>query len=290
MRLVLLFCCLLPLFSNGQSGKNKPKVSSARGTLFGYWGYNRSWYTKSAINFVGPGYDFTLKGSHATDNPAPFSLKTYFNPKSITVPQFSTRIGYYIRNHYAISVGYDHLKYVFADRNEVLLSGTINPGIDTVTDWSGTYTNEPIVTDQNKFHYENSNGLNYLRVEFTRTDQIYKAGKNDLFAISTNVGVGLGGLLSFNDFLFAGKKDMETVSMSGFAFSAHAGLRLEFFRHFFFQSNFSGGYMHQAHVRTRLNEPNAYAKQKFGYTALDAGVGFFLYIRPTNDCNSCPNW
>lgn len=290
MRYFFILLIAFPLFLQAQSGKSKPKHSFARGTLFGYFGYNRSWYSKSKINFIGPGYDFTLEGSKASDNPSHLGIVGYFNPNKMTIQQYNTRIGYYFKNHYAISFGYDHLKYVFADQNHVLLSGTINPGVDTVTDWSGTYNNEAVITDRNTFHYENANGLNYLRLELTRTDQWFKAGKNDLFAFSTNLGVGLGALLSYNDFVFAGKREEATVSMSGLGISAHAGFRFEFFRHVFLQTNFSGGFMDQIHVKNSLMDQNSYTKQKFGYGEFDAALGVLLYIRPTNDCNSCPHW
>ena len=54
------------------------------------------------------------------------------------------------------------------------LSGTINPGVDLETNWSGTYINEPVITQEASFHYENSNGLNYIRAEVSRVDQWYR--------------------------------------------------------------------------------------------------------------------
>src|SRR5690606_12723006 len=120
------------------------------------------------------------------------------------------------------SFGYDHMKYIFSDRNHVLLDGTINPGISN--EWSGTYVNELVVTDRDKFHYENSNGLNYLRLEFMRSDMLFRA-KNKKFAVTWNNSIGAGTILSFNDFTFAQQKDMVTVSMSGYGFSAHTSLR-----------------------------------------------------------------
>jgi len=288
MRMFILLLLLIPIMANAQSHKRKPKNSVAKGTFYGYWGYNRSGYSKSNIRFVGPGYDFNLNGSRAHDNQSPFSFSTYFNPKKITVPQFNARVGYYFKNHWAIDFGYDHMKYVFDDGNNVLLSGTINPGIDTVNFWSGNYTNEPITTNRNTFHYENSNGLNYLRLGITRSDNWYKLG--NWLMISSSESIGLGGILSYNDFKFAGKEDLVTVSMSGYAISAHAGLRFEFFKHFFIQPSLSAGFMHQTKVRTRALDPNSYARQKYGYYMFDTSFGFFLYIRPTNDCNSCPNW
>lgn len=290
MKYFVFFIILLiatPGFS--QRKKSKPKNSYARGTLFGYWGYNRSFYSESNIRFVGNGYDFVMKDAKAYDNPSR-EASTYFNPKTITVPQFNGRIGYYFKDHWAVSFGYDHMKYIFADNNHVKISGNIGAGIDTVTNLSGNYDAYDFVTNRNTFHYENSNGLNYLRFEFTRTDQWYKTRKNGWFALSTNLGIGAGGLLSFNDFTFAGRKDMVTISLSGYAVSAHAGVRFEFFKHLFLQANLSGGMMHQLRVKTRPNDPSAYARQFYGYGEFDTVIGFLFYIRPTNDCNSCPHW
>lgn len=290
--LLILALVLTPLFSTAQSTwKNKKqKISHAQGTLFGYWGYNRSAYTKSNIRFAGPGYDFTLGGAVAHDNPSPLSSGYYWDLKNISVPQFNARVGYYFRHHWAISFGYDHMKYIFQDANEVTLSGEIDPGVDNVNNWSGVYNGVPIVTDRNNFHYENSDGLNYLRLELMRTDLLIALGSKSQFAVSSNIGVATGAILSFNDFDFAGTKSMRTISMSGYGLSAHASLRFEFFRHVFIQTQLSGGFNHQVKVRTRRNDPSSFAKHAYGYGMFDTSVGFLLYIRPTNGCDSCPVW
>ncbi len=282
--LLILLC--LSLGVQAQTKRAKKKVSYGKGTLFGYWGYNRSVYTKSNLHVVGQGYDFTLKNAKASDNPS-HKFKEYVDLTNITVPQFNARIGYYFKNHYALSFGYDHMKYIFNDRNQVLLDGTINPGVDTI--WSGTYNNVPVTTDRNHFHYENSNGLNYLHFELTRSDMLYRT-KNSKFAITTNLGVGAGGILSFNDFAFAQKKDMVTISLSGYALSAHASVRFEFFNHVFLQAEGTGGFMHQTRVRVRPNDLNAYVSQKFGYAMGHITAGFFVYLKPTNNCDDCPKW
>lgn len=289
--ILLLALIFTPLFSSAQSSwKNKKqKVSHAQGTLFGYWGYNRSVYTKSNMRFVGPGYDFTLSGAKAHDNPSS-EPATYFSLNTLTVPQFSARVGYYIKNHWAISFGYDHMKYIFQDKNEVTLSGEIDPGVDNTTNWSGIYNGVPIVTDRNTFHYENSDGLNYLRFELMRTDLLLAFGSKDQFAVSSNFSVGAGTLLSFNDFDFAGQKNLRTISMSGYGISGHASLRFEFFRHVFVQTKFGGGFNHQLKVRNRPNDASAYTRHAYGYGSFDTSVGFLLYIRPTNGCDSCPVW
>ena len=161
--------------------------------FFAYWGYNRTAYSKSNITFVGPGYSFKMKGARAHDNQSPFSFENYFSPANLSVPQFNARIGYNFKNHWAVSLSYDHLKYIFADKNNVLLSGNITPGIDNVTGFSGVYNQAPIITNRNTFHYENSNGLNYIRLEFSRIDQLFSLGVNKWFALSTSAGAGTGG-------------------------------------------------------------------------------------------------
>ena len=191
--------------------KSKTKRSWSAGTLFFYWGYNRSFYTKSNINFIGTGYDFTLNGAKAVDRPSK-KIGTYFSPNELTVPQFNLRIGYNIKNNWAISIGYDHMKYVLVENQPYSLSGYIKPGIDNVTNWSGNLNNEPVITEQETFHYENTNGMNYIRLEVSRIDQWFRSQGGE-FAISSSFGLSSGGILSFNDFTFAGKKDAQTVSM-----------------------------------------------------------------------------
>lgn len=288
-KLIILLIVFIPLVSNAQS-HGKKKISYAKGTLFGYWGYNRSFYTKSNLNFRGPGYNYTLGGAVAHDNPETFDPAVYFNLNKLTIPQFNLRVGYYFKDHWAISFGYDHMKYILADNNEVLLSGTIAPGVDTVTFGAGVYNSVPVTTDRNTLHYENSDGLNYLRFELTRTDTWFKGGKNDWFAFSTNEGVAAGGILSFNDYKFAGQENIRTISLSGYGISGHLGLRFEFFKHFFIQPNLGGGLNHQLKVRTRPNDPSSYAKQAYGYFEYDVVIGFLLYLRQKNACNSCPDW
>lgn len=286
---LLTFIFIITSFvANAQYKKAKPKKSWASGTMFVYWGYNRSVYTKSNINFVGTGYDFTLNGAKAVDRPST-DIKTYFNVKEITVPQFNLRIGYNYKNNWAISIGYDHMKYVLVDNKPYTLSGHINYGIDNVTHWSGDYTNQPVITHQETFHYENTNGLNYIRAEISRIDQWFRT-EGGIFAISSSFGISAGGILSFNDFTFAGRKDTQTISMSGLGISAHAGARFEFYKNFFLQFNTAGGFINQIQVDTRPNDYNSHAKQKFGYAATELVAGALFYFRPKNGCDSCPQW
>ena len=278
------FLIFLPFL--GASQKTS-KDSQAKRAMFVYWGYNRSFYTDSKISFFGPGYDFSLAGVQATDRPSPEFI-TYVDPSTLTVPQFNARIGFNFKKKWALSFGYDHMKYVIVHGPTYLLSGKINPLIDPISNWSGDYNAEPVTTDESTLHYENTNGMNYIRAEISHIDKLVRA--SNAFAIYSVSGLGAGLVLNYNDFTFAGEKSMTTLSMSGVGASAHLGLRLEFFRHFFLQANNSVGFLYQHRVKTRGNDPYAYARQSLGYFQSDIVLGGIFYLRPKDNCNTCPNW
>ena len=287
---VALVASSLPVLAVNGPKPSKNKVSTKAGTLFFHWGYNRSWYTQSALTFQGQGYDFTMSEAKAHDHPAKFG-KTYFNPKTITVPQFNVRVGYNISDNWAISIGYDHMKYIFADNNAVVLNGFIEPGLDDVSNLSGNYTDFEMATEREKFHYENSDGLNFIRAEVTRMQDIYFT-KDRNFGIAGLASVSAGGVLSFNDFRFAGVNTMRTISLSGYGIAAHVGLRFEFFKHVYLQANYGGGFIHQVNVKNRPTNIDATARtsQKFGYMDVSGVLGAMFYIRGKNGCNTCPSW
>jgi hypothetical protein len=289
---IFLFFSLTILFSaNAQRYLNskKPTRSTAKGNIFFYWGYNRSVYTKSDLRLIGTGYDITMRNAEAHDNPYPFSAENYFNIERITIPQFNIRAGYFFKDHWSISLGYDHMKYIFKGGNRVQLHGFVKPGIDTVTNLSGDYHGEEMVTDRNTFHYENSDGLNFIRLEATRHYELLSQGKKNQFVALASTGVSAGAVVSVNDLNFMGTFDRTTRSLSGYGISSHLGLRLEFFRHLFIQTTLSGGMIHQLRVLNRPNDRNAYSKQVFGYSELSAVVGANFRIKGKKDCD-CPKW
>lgn len=257
--------------------------------MFLSWGYNRAAYTRSDIQFAGPRYDFTLEKASASDRPDKFGL-VYFKPNTLTIPQYNLRLGYYIANHWSLSFGTDHYKYVLDDKNEVLVNGYIEPGLDPTGEWSGTYDNTLVVTDRNTFHYENTDGCNYLRTEFARTDQWFYLGQKQQFIFSTMFGLGVGPIVSVNDLTFAGTKTMRTYSFSGFGTSGSAAMRFEFFKRIFLQTRVGGGYINQTRVKTRPGSNVNYAKQQFGFITYDISFGVLFYLPVKNGCNTCPHW
>ncbi len=242
-----------------------------KGGFYAYWGYNRSAYTKSDLNLIGRGYDFTMKDLTASDNYEKLSMN-YLDIKKITIPQFNVRVGYFFKDNWALTVGYDHMKYLMDHPQDVVIDGYVTPGISDL--WSGQYNNELSPTNYDDIHYENSDGLNYIRFELARHFNLLALGKNDWFRVRAQAAVATGIILSFNDLNFANQFDRKTISVSGYGISVHPGLRLEFFNHIFLQTNLSAGFMHQVKVRTRPEDKGSYAKQRFGYLASELVLGY----------------
>jgi len=109
------------------SQENTTKKISDKGKLFIYWGWNRANYSNSDIHLTGNNYDFTLKNVVAYDRPTAFTF-AYFNPVKITIPQTNFRIGYFLNDHYTVSIGVDHMKYVVKSYQTVKINGEINAG------------------------------------------------------------------------------------------------------------------------------------------------------------------
>lgn len=285
---VLLLLAIIAVPANAQVRKHQRKRSTNAGTLFFYWGYNRTAYTKSNIHFIGSDYDFEMKGVKATDRQPKFGANLYLNPMNMTIPQYNFRIGYYFTEKWAISLGVDHFNYVMARNNEVVLDGHFGMGVDSV--WQGNYQQESTVIDPNHFHYEHSGGLNYMRIELVRSYDIWEAGDRRQFAITGNVGLNLGPMLTTTNFRFANEQFNRSTALSGYGIGANASVRLEFFKHLFIQGEGGLAFAHLPGVRTRANDRNQRAKQAFGLATYNVSLGLLFYIKTKNGCDSCPHW
>ncbi len=293
MRYILVvFLVLVASVSFSQSRKAKRKISNARGVIYGSLGYNRSAYTKTNAHFEGTGYNFNLKHAAAQDNQSKLGSGDYLTFSS----QFNLKLGYHYKNVWSISVGLDHMKYVFANYNHVTLNGSVTMDANNVTFGdsqsfaTGFYTNVPVSTYNGDFSYATTKGINFIHADLNRTIKLIGIGKKNNFVLCYNAAVGAGGLFTSIDYNFAGRLTTNTTSFSGYAISVSNGLRAEFFRHAYFYTNFSLGALHQLKVKTRPDDFAAYSSQFFGYCQLEAGVGFLLYKRGKNACDDCPVW
>jgi hypothetical protein len=285
--LLLLAVILLSFSASAQKWASKKKYSTAQNTAYFYWGYNRDIYSKSDITFNGPGYNFVVHDVHAHDRPARF-LKTYLNPTTVSVPQFNIRFGYYYADHWDLSIGYDHMKYVMAEGQTLYMNGEITS--TTNSELYGVYDQSTgkIPIRQQDLHYENTNGLNYISLQLNNTTPRYWTNSKN-FAIHQRLGVGAGPVVTQTDFFWDGEEHHSEFAITGYGISLHTGVRFDFFNRFFFQSNWSGGFIHLPHNRT-IEGATDFARQKFVYGQWELLGGIFFYLPAVNGCDTCPDW
>jgi hypothetical protein len=249
-------------------------TANNKGKIFIYWGGNRALYSNSDIRFSGADYDFTLYDVPAHDKPKGYHID-YINPSRITIPQTNFRMGYFINNHYTISIGWDHMKYVMYQ--------------DKVVSFSGNYPNEgsfdesvsgnQVLLTEKFLTFEHTDGLNYIHPEISRVDDISKwfnLPNTDKFQINLSEGFGAGILLpKTNTKLFA-KERYDEFHLSGFGISAKAGLTFTFYKHFFLQTELKTGYIEMNDIRTTFDVADK-AQQSFWFLqSMIAFGGIFI--------------
>ncbi|MFD2891341.1 hypothetical protein ACFS5J_04860 [Flavobacterium chuncheonense] len=248
--MVVLTFCVFSQYTFSQETVENPEKYTAhnKGKFYIYWGGNRGTYSKSDIHFKGNDYDFTLHNVEAHDKPKGWHVD-YINPARMTIPQTNFRVGYFISDHYNISIGFDHMKYVMYNERTVNYSGYYpNPGI-----YSENPTEDELTLDKNFLLFEHTDGLNYINTEFSRVDDIsnwFGLPNTDKFQINITEGLGAGFLYPRTNTTLLGKDRYDEFHISGYGLSAKAGLNFTFFKHFFIQTELKGGYINMNDIRT----------------------------------------
>lgn len=264
---LLLFFVGWHLFVFSQVTKNpKHFVKEQKGNFYFYWGWNRDAYSKSNINFSGTDYNFTLNQVSATDRQSPFDPKVYFGLSKFTIPQYNFRMGYYLTNHYQLSVGADHMKYVMKTNQVSTIDGYIT---NSGTSFDGNYNQETFVVSPSFLLFEHTDGLNYLNVEMRRSDILLDKKH---FQISMNEGIGVGVLVPRTNTTLLNNPRYDEFHLSGYGFGGVAAINLTFFSYFFIQSELKGGFFTMPDIRTTMN-PSDRAAQNFWWTQYNVVFG-----------------
>jgi hypothetical protein len=253
--------------------KSIEKIRTNKGRIYGYWGWNRSWYTNSDIYFNGENYAFELKNVKATDKQTAFDLGTYFGLSTITIPQTNLRIGYFISHNWDISFGVDHMKYVMVSEQESEISGRINNG----SDFDGVYGNNTFNINKPFLEFEHTDGLNYLNLELTYNKNILHLlnvkNNPDKMEINGIVGAGIGAMMPKSNVTLMGGARNDDFHLAGYGFGAKFGLNVTFYNYFFVRTEYKAGFTHLPDVRTTPNLIDK-ASQHFWYTQLNINFGF----------------
>ncbi|RDI07011.1 hypothetical protein [Flavobacterium sp. AG291] len=275
--MVVLSFCIFSQYTFAQEVATEPEKYTAhnKGKFFFYWGGNRETYTKSDLHFKGDGYNFTVQDAVADDKPKGWHID-YINPGKMTIPQTNLKVGYFISDHYNISIGVDHMKYVMRTGQTANINGTINlPESHPGHVYNGTYNNNPTELAEDFLDFEHTDGLNYINAEFARVDDIsklFRIGNTDKFQVNITEGVGGGILYPRTNAKVLGMPRNDEFHVAGYGFSAKAGLNLTFFKHFFVTGELKGGYIDMYDVRTTHDGPDR-AHHHFGFLQRIIAVG-----------------
>jgi len=272
MRLTLTIVLALFIFSSVYSQDHSgPQKTNQKGRLYFYWGWNWSWYSLSNIHFSGEDYDFTLYKVSAKDRQSPFSAN-YLNPLQITIPQYNFRVGYFITDHYSISFGVDHMKYVVQPDQIVKISGAIN---DPTTPYYGEYSDDDIAIAEDFLQFEHTDGLNYINFDFRRFDQIFTL-KSIKFNLTEGVGAGI--VYPKTNSTLLNKERHDDFHLSGYGINVLAGLNIALHKSFFIQTEFKVGYINMPKIRT-TNYTEDNANQDFFFYQLNVTLGASIDLK-----------
>ncbi len=194
----------------------------------------------------------------------------------MTIPQTNIRIGYFISDHYNISIGLDHMKYVMYNDKRVNYSGYY-PN-------AGTYGENPIGDEltltEDFLLFEHTDGLNYINTEISRVDDIsiiFKITNTDKFQINLTEGIGGGFLYPKTNATLLGKERHDDFNVAGFGLGAKVGLNFTFFKYFFIQTELKGGYIEMNNIKT-TNDSADSAQQNFWFLQRILTIGGIFRI------------
>lgn len=268
MKFTLILFFVLNSFSFwGQSESNKQKFSF-------YWGYNWSAYTPSTLTLTGDDYNFTLHDITAKDRPSSFSTDTYFNLGKFSIPQFNARFGYQWKEKWALSFGYDHMKYVMNPYQRVEITGSIKS--ENAGSYKGYYTKGDSISLATQFlQFEHTDGLNYFSFEIDNTNTLFNL-KNGLFILELRTGLGFGVIIPRTDIKIFNEKGPNIFNFAGYGTSLKTEFRLQFKKHIFLQATGKAGYMNLPHISTTRNGDKA--SQQFGFIEGFWALGTNFYL------------
>ena len=280
--IVLSLTLLLPgrAFSQNPDGRSlawfaKAEAGSPYQRFYFYWGYNRASFARSDIHLAGREYDFTLYDVAARDRPTKFNFKTYFNPTSISIPQYNYRLGFFLTRRIAVSVGVDHLKYVVVHDQTVFMSGVIDEQVSRR--YAGSYLRRPIRLSADFVRFEHTDGLNLVNLDLEYHLPVLQLAHPHL---ALHLLVGLGGVwvVPRTDARIFGYGLNNNFHLAGYSLAGKTGLRLYVLKRLFLMVETKAGYISLPNILLRNEQPeradqNIFFWEKMGAVGLDFNLG-----------------
>jgi hypothetical protein len=214
-------------------------------------GHNWSVPSRSTVELDGAGYDLTLSDVRGHDQP-------YFD-LPLDAVQFSLRFDVALSEHYALTIGLEHMKYVVAPQ-EVRVSGSVDTGA-----YVGDYEDDVVHIGRSGElvgWFEHSDGVNYVPIGLRRL-----APLGDWWLAM--VGIEGGPLVLNTDTQILGRENDKKYHLGGFALSAVAAVQLDI-GIFFLEADVKGG---RAVILDALSLPAERAEHAYWFVQGALGVG-----------------
>jgi len=272
-------CFAVNMFAQEEIAIQNKYTADNKGKFFVSWGGNRESYSKSDVTFRGKDYEFTVHNMSAHDKPKGWNID-YINPARMTIPQTNLRFGYFFSNHYNVTIGVDHMKYVMTQNQIANVTGYINlPGDQAGSVHNNVYNNTPVdFADETFLTYEHTDGLNYLNTEVSRFDDVskwFRLPNIDKVQINLTEGLGGGILYPKTNTKLLGKDRHDDFHISGYGVSAKAGINVTFFKHFYVQGELKGGYINMQDIKTTASNDDSAFQDFFFFQRIIAFGGIF---------------
>jgi len=260
-------------FSQNDSIKKEKYTAHNKGKFTVSWGGNRDKFSNSDIRFQGDNYNFIIDNAVSHDKPKGWHID-YLTPSRMTIPQTNVKLGYFISDHYSVSIGIDHMKYVMMQDQTAAITGTIGGNLP----FSGIYNNTPTVLTPEFLMFEHTDGLNYIYTEIARQDDIsqwFGIKNTDKFQVNINEGFGIGVLCPKTNTTLLGKERYDEYHFSGYGTSIKAGINLTIFKYFTIEGAVKGGYINMPNIRTTASASDSASQHFFFSEVIIAFGGIF---------------
>ncbi|MFV0419897.1 MAG: hypothetical protein ACK5KT_14350 [Dysgonomonas sp.] len=258
--LIIAFAILQSALAFSQS-----EPAYKKGTFYALWGWNKDAYTNSDIHFKGNDYNFTLHKVKASDKQNKLSYYNYLRLDRITIPQTNFRLGYFIKDNLAITLGVDHMKYVMDANQTVDIDGHVKPGYESYVRDDNTIKLVPEF-----LQFEHTDGLNYINSEIEYYRNFYNHG---ILKINGLVGGGAGFLMPRSNVTMMGNERHDAFHLAGFGLNGKAGLDVNLWNLFFLRSEVKEGYINMPSIRTTVSSDDK-AHQAFWFAEWTYTFGF----------------
>ncbi len=271
--LFLFFFGNLIFAQNAEVNVNSAEKKSftEKGTMFFFWGWNRSDFTTSDIHFKGNGYDFTLHNVTAKDRPSALSWD-YVDPKAWSKPQFNLRLGYFIKDNLAIVVATDHMKYVMDQDQTAEITGSI-----TDPTYSSMVQNGKInLTDERFLTFEHTDGLNYVNVGVEKYKSLLNNEKVDIL---WSYGAGAGVMFPKSNVKLFGNERSDRFHVAGFGTDLRTNINFIFWERWMARVEGKVGYINMPDVKTTLNNKPDKASHDFYFGQINFGIGYVFNLK-----------